>query len=184
MGYRSGGGAPTASVPLLPLPVRALRVSQGHVRAVSAAWLVAEGPGQAAREERARDQGQISPYVAVEVGNSTQGSSRRQEGGGGRRDDITTPLGAWPHVTGGGCCADETALFARFFVLEEMLVAYDAVLSLTMSLASLIFSPSVRAIVWPYRSPRQPRSLNWSGLGGRQVLQQQCTRRGMWACGR
>ena len=83
VGYRIEGGAPTASVPLLPLPVRALRVSQGRVRAVCAAWPVAEGPGQAAREERARGQAQISPYVAVEVGNSTQGSRRRREGEGG-----------------------------------------------------------------------------------------------------
>ena len=33
------------------------------------------------------------------------------------------PLSAWPYVTGSDCCADVTALFAKFFVLEEMLVA-------------------------------------------------------------
>jgi hypothetical protein len=41
---------------------------------------------------------------------------------------------------------------------------------LTISLASLIFSPSVKATVCPYKSPRQPRSLN---SGERQVLRYQ-----------
>ena len=66
MGYGIGGGAPTASVPLLPLPARALRANQRHVGAVSAAWPAADGPGQAAREEWAK--AESSPYVAVEVG--------------------------------------------------------------------------------------------------------------------
>lgn len=70
-------------------------------------------------------------------------------------------------MTGSDCCADVTALFAKILVLEEMVEAYIAVLSLTISLASLIFSPSVKATVCPYKSPRQPRSLN---SGERQVL--------------
>ena len=174
MGYRIGGGAPTASVPLFPLPVRALRASQGHVGAVSAAWPAAAGPGQAAREEGPEAKAGSSPYVAVEFDTGLQPTAG-EEGGG----SASPPLSAWPYVTGGDCCADVTALFAdvtalfaKFFVLEEMVVAYAAVFSLTMSLASLIFSLSVKAMVCPYKSPRQPRSLNWSGVGGRQVLRQ------------
>lgn len=123
MGYGIGGGAPTASVPLLPLPARALRANQRHVGAVSAAWPAADGPGQAAREEWAK--AESSPCVAVEVGNSTQGSSRRRVGGVGwwGGSFASPPLSAWPYVTGSDCCADVTALFAKFFVLEEMLVA-------------------------------------------------------------
>ena len=45
------------------------------------------------------------------------------------------------------CCAEETALFATLFVLAEMVLAYDAVLSLTISVADCIFAPSVRATV-------------------------------------
>ena len=134
-------------------------------------------PGRAKRPER-RGQRPRPDQVHTWLLNSTQGSSRRREkrGGGGR---ASPPLSAWPYVTGGDCCADVTALFAdvtalfaKFFVLEEMVVAYAAVFSLTMSLASLIFSLSVKAMVCPYKSPRQPRSLNWSGVGGRQVLRQ------------
>ena len=46
--------ASSGSVPLVPLPARALRANQRHVGAVWAAWPALDGPGQPAREGCAR----------------------------------------------------------------------------------------------------------------------------------
>ena len=45
--------ASSGSVPLVPLPARALRAYQRHVGAVWAAWPALDGPGQPAQERGA-----------------------------------------------------------------------------------------------------------------------------------
>ena len=87
--------ASSGSVPLVPLPARALRACQRHVGAVWAAWPALDGPGQPAREGCARrprpDQ---CPRGFWGTGISSQSSSRREEErrregmGGGESDRL------------------------------------------------------------------------------------------------
>ena len=131
--------ASSGSVPLVPLPARALRAYQRHVGAVWAAWPALDGPGQPAREGCARRPTPDPVHVASEVRafrhRAPADGRRRGEGRGWGAGRVIVCIAALGRVTlcdRRRCCA----LFAKTFVLEEMVEAYIAVFSLIISLAS------------------------------------------------
>ena len=131
--------ASSGSVPLLPLPARALRAYQRHVGLCGPRgqhWTV-----RANRPERGAPEGlgRINVHVASEVRafrhRAPAEGRRRGEGRGWGAGRVIVCIAALGRVTlcdRRRCCA----LFAKTFVLEEMVEAYNAVFSLIISLAS------------------------------------------------
>ena len=76
--------ASSGSVPLLPLPARALRAYQRHVGAVWAAWPALDGPGQPAREGCAR---RPRPDPNVHVSSEVRAFRHRAPAEGRRREE-------------------------------------------------------------------------------------------------